>query len=244
VSPTRTATPTITQTASITPTPTITPTPSVTLTPTDTPAEAGPQVSFLAPVDADGCFFCCSTLCQHNPTPTPAFDGEGRQIYERGGQNGFFLVVEGKAGVNFRQPGMALIHPSCNQGGCTGMPDLQIMVSNDLGQGSGAVCDTGAGGDGVPGVDPADFFNGTQAVLDAANDLSCRFIVNVSSGDACTRDIFGVNDFQSADTTRQYCAVVTSTAKFPVGDTIVSVQLRDSTGVLGPRKEIVIRVTP
>jgi len=171
------------------------------------------------------------------------FDGQGRRVYERKGANGFLLVVEGKPGLNFRQPGTVLMHGSCTpfSTGCAGLPDLQIEVSRNLGQGSAAVCDTGPTGDGVPGFDPPNF-DGSPAVLDAVNDLACRFQANLTSSDACTKNLFGVEAFEAPDTTRQYCAVVTGKMPFSGGDTVVAVQLRDTSGVLGPREEIVVRV--
>lgn len=201
------------------------------------------MIGFFAPVDPDGCFFCCSSLCRNNPTPTPVFDSAGRRVYER--QSGrFLLVVEARPGANFRQPGTTVFHSSCvagQQGTCTGAPDLQVLVDRDLGDGSAAVCDVGANGGGVPGT-PDLAFTSDPAVLDALNDIGCRFETHITGSDACTRNEFGLFAFQDPQTTRQYCMLVPLIAEFPPGDTVVAVQVRDIFGTPGPREEIVVRV--
>jgi len=196
-------------------------------------------VSFFAPVDFNGCPFCCSPSCWGTPSPTPAFDAEGRQIFERS-QGRFLLVLEGALGSSGRSPGTDLypLNP-------TERPDPQVLSARPLGDGSLAVCDTGpppAGG-GVPGIDPPDFRPG-QDVTDALRDLMCRFSYQSASEYACTLDSYGVFSFVAPTTRRQFCFQVPQTVVFPDGDTIVAAQMKDTSGNLGPRKEIVIRVGP
>jgi hypothetical protein len=122
-------------------------------------------------------------------------------------------------------------------------PDPQILSAMPLGNGSTTVCDTGPPpeGGGVPGVDPPDFRSG-QDVTDALRDLMCRFSVQSTSSDACTFDRYGQFSFIAAATRRQFCFQVPQTVVFPAGDTVLAAQMRDTSGNLGPRKEIVIRV--
>jgi hypothetical protein len=65
----------------------------------------------------------------------------------------------------------------------------------------------------------------------------------VTSGTGgCTRNRFGNFAFLGTGTTRQYCMQVPGSERFPLGDTILALFLRDTHGNLGPRREIVIRV--
>jgi hypothetical protein len=194
-------------------------------------------VSFFGPVNSTGCPFCCEPGCWSTPSPTPAFDAEGRQIFVRG-QGRFLLVLEGARGTSHKDPGTKLF-PSDP----TARPDPQILSANSLGNGSTTVCDTGPPpeGGGVPAVNPPDFRDG-QDVTDALRDLMCRFSVQSTSETACTFDDYGLFSFISAGTTRQFCFQVPQTVVFPDGDTILAAQMRDTSGSLGPRKEIVIRV--
>lgn len=206
-------------------------------------AAQGPEVTFFGVADADGCGFCCGSICRGIPTPTPEVDEQGRRVWRRDSGR-FLLVVEARPGASFRQPGRITMDFSCQAGAsgtCTGLPDLQLLVSRDLGNGSPAVCDTGATGGGVPGVSTL-AFDGSTAVLDAANDLSCRFSLHVTNDQACTRNTFGNFAFRSPETTTQYCFLVPTIAEFPEGDTVVKVRLRDTAGNIGPEQEIVVRV--
>jgi hypothetical protein len=110
------------------------------------------------------------------------------------------------------------------------------------------VCDNGAPpvGAGVPGFDEIEFFAPGDDITLALEDMSCKFEDRgvTSSGDACTRNEFGLPEFQSDATTRQYCFLVPEPAAFQIGETAVGIQLRDNRGNLGPRRDIVIRVLP
>lgn len=110
------------------------------------------------------------------------------------------------------------------------------------------VCDNGPPpiGAGVPGFDVDEFFADGDPITFALEDISCKFEDRgvTSSGDACTRNEFGLPAFQSGETARQYCFLVPEPAAFQIGTTIVGIQLRDNRGNLGPRRDIVIRVLP
>ena len=133
--------------------------------------------------------------------------------------------------------------------------DLQILLSRPIGDpqdpsgfGSTAVCDMGPPPTpfgGVPGINPP-IFDGSQQVTNAVQDLECRFSVNTlaSISTACTKTRFGDFGYISSATRTQYCYQVPATGAFQPGDTVVSAQLRDVAGNLGPHLEFVVRVVP
>lgn len=230
--PTETAPPVTTATAE----PTGPSTPSFTPTPTGTPATPGigPQIGLFAVTTAD------------NRLTTPVdTDASGRPIFSVTNGQGFQLIVEGQPGFDRRPIGLAAYVEE-------GTPDLQMIVSRALGDGSPLVCDIEPPMlGGVPATTPFGFTDdaGAAALL---NDLGCRVddgtgeaTARASSASACTRSIHG-NDFGYAfvlpDTTVQYCLVVARPWAFPSGDTVVAARLRDIAGQLGPPQEIVVRV--
>jgi len=124
-------------------------------------------------------------------------------------------------------------------------PDLQILASRPLGNGSPAVCDTGrpppfGSGGGIPGFSHLGFAP-TSEVTAALWDFACRFSVQPSAEEACTLDRFGNFAFLGEGTTIQYCDQVSAVAAFPKGDTILRARLRDVAGNFGPAAEIVVR---
>jgi hypothetical protein len=234
---TSTSTPTPTPTATATSTPTGTAIETFTPTHTETPSQLGPRVSFAAPVDPDGCPFCCEFVCQQTPTPTPEFDAEGRRVYERT-QGRFLFIVEGARGPSNRLPGNLLAPQS-------GLPDLQILMDRNLGNGSTTVCDKGPSplpSGGVPAASSLDFAD--PAAADAMRDMACRFIIQTSASNACTRNRYGDFAFLGAGSVKQYCFQVPESVSFPLGDTVVAVRLRDTGGTVGPPVEFVVRVAP
>ncbi len=155
--------------------------------------------------------------------------------------NGQFLfVIEGARGTSNREPGEKLEVSGAER------PDVQVLVSRNLGDGSTIACDKGPAPQplgGVPGITPQDFGPESE-VTTALQDFACRLAVQKTSGDACTRNRFGLFSFIAPTTRKQFCLAVPRTTAFPVGDTIVALQLLDTQGNVGPRKEIVIRVDP
>ncbi len=207
-------------------------------------AQDGPTVSFFGPLDGDGCAFCCEFRCRLTPTPTPHFDGEGKRVFSRRFGR-FLLVLEGRSGVTGLQPGD---EGTVSAGGSvvttadpSGRPSVQVLANRSIGNGSLAIdCQTVPLG-GVPGIAPPDFRPGSD-VTQALADMACRFVRSGGSSSACTVDEAGDFSFLNSASTRQFCFQVPEAAVFPPGDTIVAVQLRDTRGVLGPRREIVVRV--
>jgi hypothetical protein len=200
-------------------------TPSVTATVTVVP----PQITYLGVANAEDV-----------PQTPVATDAQGRPVYQRILGQGLQLIVEAQAGS--RDVGLEAYNPG-------GLPDLQVIVSRPLGDGSTAVCDAGPEiFGGVPATTPLEF--GGPGFADAVNDLGCR--VNDGTGlalgrtnslDACTRsgDVFGFG-FVAADTTVQYCLPIARDWSFPDGDTIVAARVLDVGGAASAASEIVVRV--
>jgi hypothetical protein len=172
------------------------------------------------------------------------FTAEGVPIYERPFGSGFSIVAEGKPGPSRKAVGMRSYHwdpddPSAR-------PDIEIIVSRPLGNGSLAVCDN------IPpfvgGVPAATGFEMTQAIADALNDLGCRFVDGAgnpsgrSAAEACTRFPDGEFRFAGQGTTVQFCAPVVEFFSFPPGDTLITVRLRDITGASSPPSQLIVRV--
>lgn len=215
------------------PTPgTPTPIPSMpTATATPTEVTFGPQITHFGLARADNLALA----------PT-SFDPEGRPIYVRPFGSGSILIFEARPGVSGRPVGRSAYD-------ATGaLPDLQVILSRPIGDGSQAVCDTmppDAGG--VPAVMPF-AFDGGRATVDAINDLGCRVDngAGLSEGrtadNACTRNRNGDFAFVSGDTTLQFCLPIAAAWAFPAGDTIVAARARDSGGMVGDARELVVRV--
>ena len=154
------------------------------------------------------------------------------------------MIVEARPGTNTLRVGTtAQAAPD------TALPDLQVIVSRPLGDGSDVVCDADfptVGG--VPGTDPIDFE--AEGVARAINDLGCRTddgmgIAQGRSGRFCTRAAqTGLIAPVTAGTQVQFCLPVAKAWAFPGGDTIVAARVRDMGGQIGPVVEMVIRVAP
>lgn len=163
---------------------------------------------------------------------------EGILVFERP-SFGFTLVVEGAPGV-FSAPVGATTF-SQNNGI---LPDLQVVVSMDLGNGNTAVCDTRPEArDGVPAAGEI-----SPAQAPAINDLGCRFKNAFGQpggrgpNEACTRlpdESFG---FWEDASTIQFCGFIDRPFEFHTGDTLVRVRIRDVLGNLSDEAQIIIRV--
>lgn len=234
-----------------------TPTPSPTAPPTPT-GPLGPIVTFLGLTAAD------DSLVTPSDTGT-----NGLFTYKWASGTGFSIVVEAKPGANGVAVGRAAYAgAACGSGGVCGQsiatpaglaaaeqtllsdfPNLQIEVSQPLGNGSPAVCDTsGPAAGGVPATDPPSF-DSVDAIVGALNDLGCRFIDGCGmpcgrSGDSCAKvpptDDYG---FVENDSTIQFCGgPINRFIAFPPGDTLVTVRVSDELGNPGPPAQIVIHV--
>jgi len=196
----------------------------------------GPTITFFGLADATG------QVVQPLDSPAP----DGTLIYEHLVAEGFFIVVEAKPGMSNRPVATSTFNWDATDP--NSLPDLQIVVSRPLGDGSTVVCDDGQhippplGG--VPAVDPP-MFGGTQASANAINDFACRFDARGSSGDACTRDPTTLEyRFWQGDTKVQFCPQlgIGSELAFPSGDTRLTVRVRDMLGQPGAPSSIIVRV--
>ncbi len=196
-------------------------------------------------VGQDGCPFCCEFSCAQEPTPTPEIDSFGRRVF-RHAEGQFLLVVEAGLGTSNRAPGSEGVYSNNAIAPIThssGRPSLQVQSKRNLGNGSLKVdCRTKPLG-GVRGFSGLDFAAGTD-VTTALTDMACRFEVTTSTATACTRNHNGDFAFLGSGSSRQYCFQVKTVDEFPLGENIVAVQLRDTSGNLGPRKEFVVVVEP
>lgn len=220
-------------------TPTSTP-PSPTATPTATPTvtttpAVGPRITFFGLASADD--------VRQEPIGT---DENGVPIYQRLFGFGFRLVVEATRGSSQLALGSDAFSDD-------GAPSLQVQATRALGNGSTAVCDTEpplVGG--VPGIDPPRFDDSTE-VVDALNDLGCRFLdgagnpVSRSCATSCVKDDNG--DYACVDlaTEAQFCVLVDTLLEFPPGDTLVTVRVRDrgrngEPMNLGAPQQLIVRV--
>ena len=159
--------------------------------------------------------------------------------------SGFIIYIEAQPGISRLPLGTTTFNSDPGDPGV--LPDLQIVVSRALGNGSPTVCDDGPSPPigGVPATVPR-MFTGTQAVANAVNDLACRFDSRSSTMQACTRDSFGNYGFTNAGATVQFCTSlgVGTELAFPFGDTIVCARVRDVAGQPGQPSCIAIRVLP
>lgn len=212
-----------------TPTP-IAPSPAATSTATPTvtwtPAP-GPPITFFGVTAAD------DSLEQPSDMTSDQIP-----IYQQPFGFGFKLVVEAHG-----RPGSSTFTTS-------GTPDLQIQSTRDLGNGSAAVCDVEPPNfGGVPGIDPPRLED-PGAIADALNDFGCRFIDGTgapegrSCAEACVKYDDGEFHCVNGDTDMQYCAAVTMPMRFPDGDTLVTVRVRNVQDQLGPPAQLIVRVAP
>ena len=82
----------------------------------------------------------------------------------------------------------------------------------------------------MPGINPPTFDITSQKVADALNDFACRFADQTTAPCTLTpRENYG---FVAADTSTQFCTahVVGHELLFPSGDTVLTVQWRDTAG--------------
>ncbi len=200
--------------------------------------ETGPVVTFAGAFNQDGCPDCCRFACRLTPTPTPEFDQQGRRVFQRPSGR-FLLIVEGAPGLSLREPSTAGTRSGRTLQPLGGLarPGLQVLFDNALGNGSLTVDCGGAMDGGIPSWIGLDENQISAAMLDA----SCRFEW-LPDTDPCTRDRVGGFSTLSRDTSKQYCFQVPPAAVFPVGETVVQIQLTDQFGDPGPVEEIVIRV--
>jgi len=213
--------------------PAASPTPSQTPTTTPPPPDVGPSITYMGLARSDDVVM--------SSTATDAF---GRPVFVSH-DNGVTLVVEARPGTLHFAVGLATFDPS------GGLPDLQILVSAQLGDGSPEVCDkTLPHPGGVPATDPP-VFSDAPAVTNAINDLGCRAddgtgqpLGRSLSFSACTipNGVTGEYTFVHPESSAQYCVPIDRPWRFAPGDTIVAARVRDTGGTVGQPKEIVVRI--
>lgn len=226
-----------------TPVPTVPPsTPAPTVAPTPLPTRPvgrtdaavipgqpiGPVITHFGAARADGL-----------PVEPESVDGSGVPTFLSVVGSGFILVVEARPGTGGYEVGRrTFVHKPDDP---TLRPDLEILASRDLGDGSPEVCDRRRPNmGGVPGFNPPNFAD-TQKVADALNDLACRFETFLESEFSCTINAHGNYSFVHPETTNQFCVIVAKSFAFPVGTTEVRARLRDVEGNPGPVQRIRIR---
>ena len=199
-------------------------------------------MTFFGIANADGCFACDvpSCTCAGTPSPTPAFDAQGRRLFLATGGR-VLLVIEARPGTSGAKVGSNLDVALDNSGHAVQAPDLQIENTQNMGRGSTAVCDIGPDGGGIPAINPPDF-GPSQFVTDALADFACRFEFHLPAT-PCTLDNTGNDSTLSPiPPTAQFCDQVSATAAFPEGDSLFTVQLAVVVGNIGPTAQIVVRV--
>jgi hypothetical protein len=216
-----------------TPLPPSTPTPINTLrstsTPTDTPLLGAIITAFGIADAASGTF--------NTPVDT---DAEGRSIFQKQNGSDFIVFIEGRPGPLQFRVGTILLNTRA--GDPVNQPDLQVISSRNLGNGSPAVCDQSLPSPGgVPGIDPPDF-SAVQAVSDALNDLACRFKTFSQADFPCTQDTGGNFVLANPSSTIQFCMLVNEALAFSAGDTVLTARMRDTAGQTGPSAQIVVRI--
>ncbi len=177
------------------------------------------------------------------------YDPAGRPIFNHPFGQGFSLVLEARAGANRHNPG---VYPApYYAGGVLHDPDMQMIESRALGDGSPVICDTFPPElGGVPATDPFQF-SSTPAALDIVHDMGCRFgdgtgqlVARQTTIEACTRtdEAFGFG-FVDRGSRIQFCGLIATAWSFQLGDTIVGARAKDGEeGVFGATREIVVRI--
>lgn len=201
--------------------PTRTPSPA----PTPLPPATGPEITLLGLTTADD-----------RPIETDIFDDEDRPVYEIPFGQGIAILVEARGAVG---------RSTYNDAG--DFPDLQLLVSNALGDGGVDVCEDDGRRGGIPGSPNLDFDAPNAAA--AVNDLGCRAYTRasaVSSAMAFTRPAGAENvwSFVHRSSQVQFSVPIAKAWAFPAGDTIVAARVRASGGALSLVEEIVVRVSP
>jgi hypothetical protein len=191
----------------------------------------GPLITYFGAARADG----------YKVEPQ-SVDKNGIPTYLTTAGSGFMLVIEGKPGAS----GLAVARrvSAYVPNDPTVRPDLEIESSRDLGNGSPEVCDRRRPNiGGIPAINPPSWAE-TQKISNAINDFSCRFETFIESDSSCTLGPNGDYAFLGSGTTTQFCMIVARAYGFPVGETLLSVRLRDTEGNPGPMKQIRIRRPP
>jgi hypothetical protein len=125
------------------------------------------------------------------------------------------------------------------------MPNLQIESSQNMGNGNNPVCSPSGAyklNGGIPGIDPPDFAS-TPAIINALQSFAIWFTYQ-SPGSACTFAPGGGSyAYVNPIATAQFCDAMSAPQAFPPGDSLLTVQLTDAGGNVGPTAQIIVRVS-
>jgi len=94
---------------------------------------------------------------------------------------------------------------------------------------------------GIPGVDPPNFA-ATPDIINTLQSFAIWFTYQ-SPGAACTLAPGGGSyAYVSPGATAQFCDPMNAPQAFPPGDSLLTVQLKDTGGNVGPTAQIIVRV--
>jgi len=189
------------------------------------------------------------TNAQGDPVPVTGFDDAGRPIFALQLGSGLHVVAEARAGRSGRRAGEHTT--SYEERGTAQDADLQIILSDALGDGDPTICDVVPPDlGGVPATVPLEF-DDAPVTLDHIEDMGCRFdngrgehLGRRDSIEACTRTNQGFGEsFVDRASSIQYCTGVVATDwAFRVGRTVVKGRVKDTFGSFGAPREIVVRI--
>jgi hypothetical protein len=177
------------------------------------------------------------------------FTTEGWPIYERSSPSGFSIVVEAQPGGAGTPLGTTTFNWNPNDP--ASLPDLLIVASQNLGNGSADVCDDQPPRlGGVPAVELPLSLPLSQTAADAVNDFACRFKNGLGlpggrgKDEACTLFEDGSYRFVRSTATVQFCGFVNEAIAFPPGETVLTVRVRDQAGRWSEARSMVVRILP
>lgn len=197
--------------------------------------------------EAEGPFVTTLTLARPDDVLVDPIgvDELGREIYLRPFGSGFTVIVEARPGPDGAEVGRQVFAKAPDLP--TLRPDIQVIVSSELGDGSPVVCDDEADPPGgIPAAEPFAFHE-LLPVTNVINEVSCRIDSGARTNDvdACTLSARG-EGFGYAfvdDTSKvQFCLPIARAWAFPVGDTVIAARVRDILGNAGDIREIIVRI--
>ena len=154
----------------------------------------------------------------------------------------FRIVIEAKPGTN-HTPVPTANFTQC--GTSSGVPRLQIESTRNMGNGNNPVCspDGSYNGNGrIPGINPPDF-TPTSDIVNTLQSFAIWFTYQ-SAGYACTAAPGGGSwAYVKSAATAQFCDQMSAPQAFPVGDSLLTAQLMDAGGNVGPTAQIIVRVS-
>lgn len=181
------------------------------------------------------------------PWQPTGFDQDGRPIFDLQLGYGLLLVLEARIGASNRGVGNYTVSHEDN--GVEKDADMQMILSEPLGDGDPRVCDiTPPDFGGVPATVPFEF----DHAGDAIDDMGCRFddgagqhIGHRDLLQACTftNQFFGYS-FVDRTSYVQFCtSAIAPEWAFPLGRTIVRARVKDIRGNFGEPREIVVQIS-